>query len=95
MRSFTIVVVAVLGVAGAPGPAAAQTRLPEGHGLSAKYPRDAGIGKDPAVLLHEDFEAGGIADLSKRWNEVSNKDQKVPAFLDDPSAPAPASAAFR
>jgi hypothetical protein len=87
MRGLTVLIVAVL-PAGSPEPAAAQTRLPEGHGLSAKYPRDAGIGKDPAVLLHEDFEAGGIADLSKRWNEVSNKDQKVPAFLDDPTAPA-------
>ena len=32
-------------------------RLPEGQtGLAARYPGDVGIGKDPAVLMAEDFE---------------------------------------
>lgn len=51
--------------------------LPEGPGLSAKYEHDRGIEKDPSVLLAENFESGDIADLTKRWQEVSNKAGKV------------------
>lgn len=35
------------------------------------------------MLLAEDFEEGEIADLSKKWTEVSNKDDKVLAWADD------------
>jgi hypothetical protein len=56
--------------------------LPEGEGLAARRRRDAGIAKDPAVLLAEDFETGTIPDLGRRWTEVSNKDGKVLAFSD-------------
>lgn len=56
--------------------------LPEGTGLAARYPGDQGIAKDPSVLLAEDFETGTIADLAKRWTEVSNKDGKPLAFSD-------------
>jgi hypothetical protein len=44
--------------------------LPEGHtGLASKYPEDAGIGKDPAVLLHDGFEeASDAKDLAKVWD---------------------------
>jgi hypothetical protein len=31
---------------------------PTGVGIAAKYPRDEGIGQDPAVLFHSDFENG-------------------------------------
>lgn len=57
--------------------------LPEGPGLSAKYEHDRGIEKDPAVLLFEDFESGDIADLAKRWQDVSNKADKVLAWSSD------------
>jgi len=60
--------------------------LPEGPGLSGKYPQDQGVGKDSAVLLFEDFEAGDIADVVKRWSEVSNKDGKVLALAADQPA---------
>lgn len=56
--------------------------LPEGLGLSARYPGDVGIAKDPAVLLAEDFETGSIADLGKKWTEASNKDGKPLLFSD-------------
>ncbi|MCK6460877.1 MAG: hypothetical protein L6Q95_13425 [Planctomycetes bacterium] len=56
--------------------------LPEGPGLAARYPGDLGIAKDRAVLLAEDFEAGTIEDLGKRWTEVGNKDQKPLAWSD-------------
>ncbi len=39
--------------------------LPEGTGLSAKYPNDAGIAKDPAVLFADDFENGDL----KKWDD--------------------------
>lgn len=32
----------------------------ETEGLAAKYPQDAGIGRDAAVLFHEDFEDGEL-----------------------------------
>ncbi len=56
--------------------------LPEGEGLSARYKGDAGIAKDPAVLLAEDFEAVTIDDLGKKWTEVSNQGGKPLAFSD-------------
>lgn len=67
-----------------PAPLLAQSAsLPEGEGLAAKYPGDRGIGKDPAVLLAEDFEAGEIADLARRWHDVSNKQGRVLSFRED------------
>lgn len=63
--------------------------LPQGAGFAAKFKGDRGIAKDARVLLAEDFEAGEIADLGKRWSEVSNKDGKVLAWSDDrPAASA-------
>jgi len=51
---------------GAPEPPPAP--LPEGdRGIAAKYPGDAGIGRDPAVLLHDDFESGN---LRGKWDNV-------------------------
>lgn len=42
--------------------------LPEGDtGIAAKYPGDRGIGADPAVLFHDDFETGRPAD---KWDMV-------------------------
>ncbi len=69
------------GLMGFPGQSpsigAEQPRLPEGLGLSAKYPGDVGIARDPAVLLAEDFERGPLDNLKQRWSDVSNKDGKV------------------
>jgi len=59
-------------------------KLPEGAvGIAAQYPGDAGIEKDPRVLLHEDFEAGAFD--KARWSEISNKAGAL-TFSDD--APA-------
>lgn len=55
-------------------PAAAA--LPEGFGLSEKYPGDRGIAADPSVLLAEDFEAGDLAAVLARWDEANNTDGK-------------------
>lgn len=50
-------------------------RLPEGDaGIAAKYPGDAGIERDPAVLFHDDFEEyAEPADLHKNWHAVSHE----------------------
>lgn len=39
--------------------------LPAAEGLAAKYPGDAGIEKDPAVLFADNFESGDMA----KWDE--------------------------
>jgi len=57
--------------------------LPQGCGLAAKYPGDRGIAADPAVLLTEDFEARTIADLGKRWSDISNRDGAVLSLSKD------------
>jgi len=52
--------------------------LPEGCGLSARHPGDAGIARDPAVLFAEDFEESSLEQVDKHWGgETSNKDGKV------------------
>src|SRR6516165_566371 len=61
----------------------APTKLPEGPGLAAKYPRDAGIARDARVLFAEDFESGGVDALSKRWDSVSNEGGRVVSISDD------------
>ncbi len=66
----------------APAGARAGDDLPEGPGIAARYPGDAGIAKDPAVLLAEDFETGTIGDLGRKWTEVSNKGGKPLSFSD-------------
>lgn len=58
---------------------------PQGFGLSAKYPGDAGLKSDPAVLLYEDFETGNTPrDVAKRniWTSHKNPDGKALAFSD-------------
>ncbi len=57
--------------------------LPEGPGLAARYPGDAGIERDPAVVFVEDFRSGALADLGLRWTDINNKDGKVLAFIED------------
>lgn len=49
-------------------------------GIAARYAGDRGIGDDPRVLLHEDFETGDVAELSRRWTNVSNQDGRVLAL---------------
>jgi hypothetical protein len=73
-RLFGAVVLVGLcsGVAAQAGetPSTAPAALPEGdRGLAIKYPGDEGIGKDPAVLFHDDFESG---EPQSKWDEVPN-----------------------
>lgn len=49
--------------------------LPEGDaGIAAKYPGDAGIQRDPAVVFHDGFEQDAApADLHKKWSVVAHE----------------------
>jgi hypothetical protein len=44
----------------------AQSKLPQGRGLAAKFKADANIAKHPAVLFADDFEED---ELGARWDE--------------------------
>jgi hypothetical protein len=46
--------------------------LPQGNtGIAARYPGDAGIAGDSAVIFADDFESySGASGLSARWNQV-------------------------
>lgn len=57
--------------------------LPEGPGLAARFPGDAGIERDDAVLLAENFEAAGMAEIARRWNEVKNPRNEALQLVDD------------
>lgn len=45
----------------------------EGPGLSAKYPGDQGIERDPAVVLVEGFEEATLEALRARWSDLENQ----------------------
>ncbi len=47
-------------------------QLPEGNtGIAARYPGDAGIASDPAVIFTDDFESySSAAGLTARWNQA-------------------------
>jgi len=88
MRNATIVW-AALGLALLANRAAAgePDKLPEGDGgIAAKFAGDAGIDKDPRVLLHEDFESGTFD--TKRWSDISNKAGALSFAADAPPASA-------
>ncbi|MGQ9463595.1 MAG: hypothetical protein ACUVRR_11180 [Candidatus Fervidibacter sp.] len=57
--------------------------LPQGFGLSARYPGDVGIENEPTVLFAENFERGTFSELAARWGDISNKDGKVMSFSSD------------
>lgn len=61
--------------------ACAQAELPEGEGLAAKYPGDAGIDQDPDVVFVENFEQGSLEGVKSRWGFGRFLD--VMALVDD------------
>ncbi|MFO0864485.1 MAG: hypothetical protein U0744_07520 [Gemmataceae bacterium] len=50
-------------------------------GLAAKYPKDVGIARDKAVLLHDDFEEGKIGGA---WDEVNRRKVRGASDNSDP-----------
>lgn len=47
-------------------------KLPQGYGLSAKYPGDEGLERDPNVVFFENFSIRSIGDLKERWENISH-----------------------
>ena len=45
---------------------------PSGGLLADRYPCDQGIGSDPDVVWHEDFEAGSVAAITARYDDYKN-----------------------
>ncbi|MGQ9575333.1 MAG: hypothetical protein ACUVUC_08445 [Thermoguttaceae bacterium] len=78
-------VVVVFGVLAAASALAAQpaTKLPEGPGLAARYPGDAGIAQAPEVLFAEDFEQGDLAAILQRWTDAKNPRQEAFRLVED------------
>jgi hypothetical protein len=62
---------------------AARSDLPQGPGLVARFPADAGIASLPAVIFSDDFESG---ELGARWDEKGAGKGKALSFApaDDP-----------
>lgn len=50
--------------------------MPRSLGISARYPKDVGIGADPAVLFVEDFE-DSIAGVQGRWTSDAANDSSL------------------
>jgi hypothetical protein len=57
--------------------------LAQDRGLAAKYPGDSGIAKDPAVLFHDDFDAG---DIGSKWDDVKRRKGRGASDTSDPFA---------
>jgi hypothetical protein len=53
-------------------PAKPPTDNPESKGIAERYPGDAGIADDPAVIFIENFEADSLNPIAKRWEMVRN-----------------------
>jgi hypothetical protein len=68
-------VFALLAVLILPRPLRAGAFLTEGDGLAAKYPGDAGIGRDPAVIFADSFESGNAT-----WD---NREGERPRVTED------------
>jgi len=56
---------------------AAQSTLPQGPGLAARFKADSGIAAHAAVIFADDFETG---DLGTRWDEQSPSKAKALSF---------------
>ncbi len=61
--------IAVAGEASPPAPYEVKdSPLPHGNnGIAARYPGDAGIERDPAVVFHDDFESGDLSKWTPGW----------------------------
>lgn len=70
LLAVTAVAVAAGAVRSAPRPGTVPASRPAG--IAARYPGDRRIGEDPAVILHEDFEAPTFD--RKKWTNISNRD---------------------
>ncbi len=79
MRMLPLAFVLCLGSLPAPAQEGPLPPLPEGdRGIAAKYPGDVGIEKDPAVVLHDDFEdASNAESLRRKWDFAVHHDKQI------------------
>ena len=71
-----------ISIAGAIAAGGEGATVPQGPGLAARFPFDRGIGSDPRVLLHEDFE-GALSQIKSHWTNVSDKGNQVLSVSQD------------
>lgn len=76
-------------------PAGDQSPVATGRGLAVEYPGDRNIAKDNRVLFAEDFEAGTLEEIARRWGEMSNKDGKPIAVVEEGPPGSPGKRALR
>jgi hypothetical protein len=62
---------------------AERKELPQGKGLAAAFPADAGLQAHADVIFADDFETGKPGE---RWDETSNRNEKVISVA-DPGSP--------
>ncbi len=65
-----------------------RTALAGTLGIAARYPGDAGIENDSAVVFTENFESISVSDLSQRWTAISNDNSAVLYIVRDTTAPS-------
>jgi hypothetical protein len=65
---------------------ASEDQVAEGPGLAARYPGDAGMEKDAAVVFTESFESPDVAGLKDHWSTVDNKEEALSISEDVPQA---------
>src|SRR2546427_10157199 len=64
--------------------ACSETNKPSGSLLADRSPCDQGIGADPDVVWHEDFEAGSVAAITARYDDYKNSGSMA-LVVDKPS----------
>jgi len=94
-RASAIVLLGLAATAARPGMAddpppprdvTAESDIPRGAGIAAKFPADRGIAAHPAVIFAEDFEEEGFRE---RWDEVRDRDGEVLRLADESGSGAP------
>jgi hypothetical protein len=68
------------------------TPLHAQQGIASKYPGDAGIGSDPAVIMSENFETGTVSDVLARWTNTGG--QGTYSFVPSPPPGSSGTRAF-
>ncbi len=85
--SCMLAVFLLAGIAVSKGNGGQRPELAGTLGLAARYPGDAGIENDSAVVFTENFADGQLWKLSRRWTYILNNDQKVFSMVQDSTAP--------
>jgi len=58
-------------------------QAPPPAGIAVDHPGDRGIASDRRVVFADDFDAGSVGDIARRWTEASDPGGRVLALGDD------------